>query len=133
MHGASCKDAAVQHKELGLGKIDAQDFRGVLGDNVKRLRGWYKDRNDPERSTQEGVGRLSGLSQTTVGRIEKGSHATELDTITALANAFKVEPWQMLCPDFDPSDPYLTIRKSVYQRIRDALSGISGTDLPPPP
>lgn len=118
----------MHHEDRQLGKLLAADARKILGENVKRLREWYKD-NKPEdaRATQKGLESLSGIHQTTVGRIEKGENATELDSLVALANAFRVEPWHLLCPDLQPDDLYLPVRKSVYERIKTAIRGI---DLP---
>jgi transcriptional regulator with XRE-family HTH domain len=46
--------------------------------------------------TQDRLGKRSSLSQATIGRILRSESSTTIDSLFALAEAFKLQPWQLL-------------------------------------
>jgi transcriptional regulator with XRE-family HTH domain len=73
----------------------AKPIGKVLADNVKALR---KER----RFTQPELAQKASLDPQTISRIERNERSTSLETLQGLAAGFKCEPWQLLCPTFDP-------------------------------
>lgn len=69
----------------------------VVAANVARLRadaGW----------TQTVLSRKAGISQRSVSGLEQQQKAPTLDTLTGLAEAFKVPPWMLLLPVLPAAD-----------------------------
>ncbi len=56
------------------------------------------------------------MSQSSIQRILDLEQTPTLDVVSKIANAFDLEPWQMLIDDLDPSNPPIT--KSVDERQR---------------
>lgn len=91
----------------------------ILSENVTRL----KDAK-PDASSQGKVGKRAGKSQSTIGRIINEQINCRANTIGDVAEAFNLEPWQILVPGFDPrlppelmpSDP--GERKAVHEFIQ---------------
>jgi len=55
------------------------------------------------------------LSQSTIHRMLHGETSCGVDHLMTLADVFAVEPWQLLVPDLDPSDP--PVLASVSKRL----------------
>lgn len=72
--------------------------RDILAANLNRLM-------EHKQLSQHGVRRLSGLTQTTVGRITRAEHGASVDTLEPLGRALGYEPWMLLYPDLDPEGP----------------------------
>lgn len=60
----------------------------TLGENVERLR-------EARGLTQEELGRLAGLHQTAIARIEKGERGPRLATLFKLAEGLGVRPGEL--------------------------------------
>lgn len=56
-------------------------------------------------STQAKLGLAAGVDQRTIGRILNCERAPTASQIEKIAKAFNIEPWQLLLPQLDPSDP----------------------------
>jgi transcriptional regulator with XRE-family HTH domain len=80
--------------------------------------------------TQRDVAKRSGLDQTTVGRMKRGSHSPQLKHVEAVAAAFGLQAWQLLVPGLDPKNPPVceltTIEKELYDKLRGLVK-----QLPP--
>lgn len=72
----------------------------ILADNLRKLMKASKD-----LTSQADVGAKAGVNQRTVGRILNQEHFPTLDILEAIAGVFKLEPWQLLVPNLDPSNP----------------------------
>ncbi len=70
------------------------------------------------------------MTATTVGRTKLGLHAPRLDTVEALARVTGFEPWQLLIPWFDPSNP--PIIPALTEEERALYKRLFGNDKPPP-
>ncbi|WP_316226752.1 MULTISPECIES: helix-turn-helix transcriptional regulator [unclassified Bradyrhizobium] len=68
---------------------DPKAARGVLGENVRRLR-------KAKRLSQERLAELTGLDQPHISEIEAGLINLTLDNVQALAVALGVEPSDLL-------------------------------------
>lgn len=71
--------------------------RQVLSANLRALMA-----TRPDLDVIKKVVKVSGLSNGKVGRIYAASHTTDIDTLADLAEAFGLEPWQLLVPDLNP-------------------------------
>jgi hypothetical protein len=83
--------------------------REILSKNVRRL-------IDDARETRPHLGSIlkvaeassrlthgsTSLSKSRVGRIVTGSHPTDIDALTDLAEVFGLQPWQLLVEDLNP-------------------------------
>lgn len=96
----------------------------VLSDNLKR----NMDRK-PGKLSQAEIGRRGGLPQRTVGRIKNGEVEATLGNLQALAKAFGLQPWQLLVPDLDVSNPPMLRamsehERALYDRLHAALQAL---------
>lgn len=98
-----------------MSKILAKTL-GSLGKNCLAL----KRKHD---MSEKDVERKAGCAQKTFNNIVNGTHNPTLKSIVRLAEAFKVEPWQLLRDDFDPelpdSNSWNELNK-VLQKMDDA-------------
>jgi transcriptional regulator with XRE-family HTH domain len=110
-----------------------EDFtpKVVLAQNLRAL---MNSRLGP--TTQMALAKKSGVSQATIGRIDRQEVAASVDTVAALANAYSLEPWQLLVPGMVPNNPPVLVpvsarEKALYDRLRAAALEIA--ELPSPP
>jgi transcriptional regulator with XRE-family HTH domain len=101
-----------------MGASKHQDPRAVLAKNLKALLAHGG-------INQSQLAGKAGISHTTIGRVLKGSHAPDLDTLSAIASVFSLTPWQMLVPHLDPSNPPVlqaatAQERELYERLRQA-------------
>lgn len=80
--------------------------------------------------TQTGVARATAgaVNQRTIGRILKGEHKAQIDTLEALAEAFGVEPYQLLVPGLNPRNPQVLrslspAEENLYRALDEARKG----------
>lgn len=98
--------------------ISRKSPRTVLAQNLKALMG-------REDLSQAGLGKKSGIAQSTIGRILAEKHAPDIDTLDAIAKTFHLNAWQMMVPNLDPSNPPLLQNASpqereLYERLKAA-------------
>jgi transcriptional regulator with XRE-family HTH domain len=74
----------------------------VLASNLKVLMEQH-----PSLDTDRKLGKAAGVSHKTVNNIVNERHNVQLENVEKLAKAFKIEPFQLLCPDTDSA--FLTI------------------------
>lgn len=96
-----------------------------MSENLKRL----MDDAKP-RITQVAVAEVSGLPQRTISRIKRGEVSPTLESVDALARAFRLDSWQLLIPGLEPSNPpVLRVagkeEKELYDRILSAAKELS--------
>jgi transcriptional regulator with XRE-family HTH domain len=72
----------------------------VLATNLNALMA-----SDHSLNTVEKLAKRSGVGTGTIDRLRRAEASARLYTIVAIAVAFKIEPWQLLVPGFDPSNP----------------------------
>lgn len=87
----------------------------------------------PELRTQAAVAaatRKAGLKidQKTVSRILKADHAVQIDTLQAIAAAFGIEPYQLLVPGLNPTNPQVLRvlspqEERLYSVLQEAMKG----------
>lgn len=70
--------------------------REILANNVVRLR-------EARDWSQNQLGRVSGIKQTTISAIERCAVDTSIDKLELLAGAFKLPMWALLLPNVDES------------------------------
>lgn len=73
------------------------NLRGVLAKNVQTVM-----EKVPALGSQPKLA-TKGIGQTTVGRIARAETAVNLDNLEELAAKIKVQPWQLLVPNLDPT------------------------------
>lgn len=73
-------------------------LRHLVAKNVMALR----ESSDMVR-TQNELGRAAKIGQRTVSHLENGDSAANLDTIEAIATAFRLEAWQILVQGLNPA------------------------------
>jgi transcriptional regulator with XRE-family HTH domain len=80
--------------------------------------------------SQNRLHELSGISQSSVGRIMEGKVAPRVDSIDAIAKAIGCQPWQLLVPDLDPQNlPALRAitaeERKLYENLRLAAQDLA--------
>lgn len=99
---------------------DLSSPRHVLSRNVRALMDMR-----PDLDTIRKVVKASGtrLSNGKVGRITTASHATDIDTLQALADVFGVQPWQLLVRDLNPHALPRLVDAEVLNQLMDVVAG----------
>lgn len=72
----------------------------TLGQNVSALMGGNESLDSNPK-----VSKATKLSTSTLSRLRNGQVNANLETLEAIAEAFDVEPWQLLVPGFQPANP----------------------------
>lgn len=90
---------------------DARESRPQLG-AIKKVAEYHKDVTHG-RST---------LSKSRVGRIAKGDHPTDIDAIGDLADAFGLQPWQLLVEHLNPKALPQLADADLLERIQRVVS-----------
>lgn len=80
------------------------DTRSVLARNVKALMQRRDELKTPRKLAPRCSTATRNIGARTIAHLVdlKSSVQPQLDTIVAIAEAFKVPPWMLLTPDFDP-------------------------------
>jgi transcriptional regulator with XRE-family HTH domain len=97
----------------------------VLGKNLAALM-----RRSPALSSPKKLAARIGSSKSTIERIRAGAVACQLDTLQLIAKAFELQPWQLLVPGLDPSNPPLLRHederlKALYASLKLASERIA--------
>lgn len=71
---------------------------------------------DPTLGSQPKVARAARIAQRSVGRILAAEQSPTLDTVYKLAQAFDLEPWQLLIEGLEPNNPPITKQTDERQR-----------------
>lgn len=73
------------------------DAKHILARNLNLLMERHK-------LTNEGLAAAIGASNSTISRIRRGTNAAQISTLDQIGKHFGVSAWQLLLPDFDPTD-----------------------------
>ena len=105
--------------------------RKTLAENLAKL----MRLDDPDKSqhiTQGAIGKKAGCNQRTIGRILSSEQAATIGLLDGLGSAFDLEPWQLLTPGLDPTNPpinHLTeAEKQLYERLKEAARQVMDAD-----
>lgn len=95
-------------------------------DNVNRLMAASKD-----LKTVKQLHARSGVSTGTIDRLRRAEAATGIDNIGAIAAAFDLQPWQLLVPDLQPTNPPVLVvetpeMKALFATLRNTAEAIEG-------
>lgn len=126
------ESSAFQHPQmdertwLNLEVLSKTTTQLVLAANLKRLMA-----DHPDLGTQAALSKRCRIAQSTVARILSANQAAQIDSLEALAKAFRLEPWQLLVPDLDPRQPPLLRalnqhERELYERIALAAQELVG-------
>ncbi len=90
----------------------------ILAANVKAL----MDANKMELGSQPKLAKAAKIDQTTIGRVLGAKHKVQIDTLEALAQAFGVEPYQLLVPGLNAKNPQVlrslsTEEENLYRAL----------------
>lgn len=89
----------------------------ILANNLKRLMAAHET-----LKTQAAVGKACGINQRTVGYIINQEHSCGLKQLEAIAQAFDLQPWQLLVPNLDPKSPpvceFTKVERDLYKKLR---------------
>ncbi len=77
------------------------------------------------RLTEPQFAKRAKVDQKTLWRVLHGSSEPTLDTVSKLAKAAGLDPWQLLAPDLEPDNPPLLAAQS--ERLRQVLTNIRNT------
>lgn len=69
--------------------------------------------------------KLAKIDQKTLWRVLRGPNEPTLETVSKLAKACGLEPWQLLTPDLEPNNPPMLAAQSV--RLQALLDNIRNT------
>lgn len=89
-YGYGCQPHLVKESKYS-GRMTT---RALLSRNLKAIRR-HRGLNQDQ---------LAPVPQTTISRIERGENATDIDTLTDVANALGVDVWILLAPELDPAN-----------------------------
>jgi transcriptional regulator with XRE-family HTH domain len=97
---------------------DDQHLRAVLAQNLNRLMETHATLNSNPK-----VAEVAKIGSGTVSRLRNGEVSTNLETLSRLAEAFDVMPWQLLVPGIEPSNPPVLrsageSEKEFYRRLK---------------
>lgn len=98
-------------------------IREILASNLKALMAKSKH-------SQGDLFRLSNVAQSTIGRVINMQVDATVATIEAIAEVYKLQPWQLLVPNLDPSNPPMLREisdkeREFYEKIKMAAQEIA--------
>jgi hypothetical protein len=99
-------------------KPDRPTPRQVLSANLQALMAARSDRNTIKKVADA----VSGLSNGKVGRIYAGTHTTDIDTLQSLAEAFDLEPWQLMVEGLNPEQVPSLSTTPLLEQIKSLVS-----------
>lgn len=84
--------------------------RTILSENLKALMATH-----PGLDTCKAIAKAGGPSNGTVERILNSKVGASIDQLDLLANIYELEPWQLLVPGLDPTNPPILAHISAQQ------------------
>ena len=106
--------------------VEKKDFtpKAVLRQNLKAL----LESNAGPRSQSDFKRSKKKIAQSTVGRILRGENS-RIETLGRIAEAYSLEPWQLLVPGMDPKNPPVLQpstkeEKELWARLRGLMEDI---------
>lgn len=102
--------------------MPSTDTKRILRDNLTALCHYHLEK--PEIPINE-LKRRSGVSVASISRIKEAETSVGLDILERLAQVFGLQPWHLLVPGLDPSNPPVThiteAERELYARIKRAV------------
>ena len=105
--------------------------RMLFGDNIRRLM-----RSRPSLDSNPKLSVRADVGVATLSRIITCKTAATLDTVARLAEAFGLEPWQLLVPNLNVNNPQMLQVSSpeeiqLWERLREVIShqAVAAQDL----
>jgi transcriptional regulator with XRE-family HTH domain len=100
--------------------IEARSSRQILAANLKALMAAHLSLNTFAKIVAAG-----GPTNGTLDRIRRMESGASIDQLDTLAKVYGLEPWQLLVPDLDPTNPpmlaHVTQRQlEMLERIKQA-------------
>lgn len=77
-----------------------KNINEIVADNLSRLMDHV-----PELDSQGKLHKKSKVAQSTIGRTLRKETSITVENLASIAYAFELQPWQLLVPDLDPSNP----------------------------
>ena len=118
-----CRHNCLMTKRVGA------SVEQILAENLAALM-----RVDPKFDTQQKVAAAThgAINQTTVGRILRRRHKVTIATLSALARAFDLEPYQLLIYGLDAKNPQVLrslspAEERLYRALEEARTPDKGT------
>lgn len=102
-------------------EMQSTDVRKLLWENVAALMRYHWREENLNR-----LARAADLSPATAHRLKRQESSVGLDVIEAVAKVFRVKPWQLLQPTFDPANagrkaagdwPFARITQGQFNRM----------------
>ena len=106
--------------------VKNRDSRAVLWENVSAL---MRQRYGKEHLTK--FAKDIGAGPGTATRIKNQETSIGLDVIDRIAVEFKLEPWQLLVPNLDPTNPPVLAplsdaERKLYAKLRETVEVVGG-------
>lgn len=87
--------------------------RKILAENIRTL--------VKLAGSQPALVKLTRVPQKTISRAVNDENAANLDTLNDLARGMGIEPWQLLVPNLDLTDPPVILQRSVLEEFFPVL------------
>lgn len=107
------------------------DIRKVVGGNVQRLMDYAADHGSPY-GDQRSLAAKAKVSMSTVARIRKAQVAPGVDVLERIAGVYRLQAWQLLIPDLDPTNPPVfamtATERDLYRNLRAAAQQLAAAN-----
>lgn len=105
-------------------RVDEKDEK-PLSAAFRALRANMEKVIEHARLTEPQFAKRAKIDQKTMWRVMHGNSEPTLDTLSKLAKAAGLDPWQLLAPELEPDNPPLLAAQS--ERLRVVLANIKNT------
>ena len=116
------KTNAITQMTYPSGHHGSMTSRDILSANVKALIDYSREHGGPVQDARS-LALKAKLTPPTIGRVLKRSSAARIGTLDAIARVFKIDPWLLLMPGLDPSNPpviaYTDSERRLYRRLKE--------------
>lgn len=114
---------------VGYRQTRGMRARAVLSKNVRALIEAARESAPHLGAIRKIAEQSSGkLTNGTVGRIAKGTHTTDIDTLADLAEVFGLHPWQLLVENLNPKALPRLVDTEFLSQMRQIVDVAQGTN-----
>ncbi len=106
------------------------DTRTIVAANLQALMDQAADNKQYHLATQNQLAKVSGVGQKTISAILAKDQATGIDTLQKLAQAFKLQAWQLLVPDLVPGISPLALRTEIERDFYVSAIAVARKHVP---
>lgn len=96
----------------------------TLAENLTRLMAGAEDLNSDRK-----LAKVSGVSHKTINNILNGRHDVGISNVEKIAKAFRIDAFQLLCPQIDATFLQVCRAYSYNERGKDLLAAVAETVL----